>query len=90
MKKWGYCNGDTTCECGLATENTSHMMQCTTPRTPMHLGRPSTAQACTERWKKIGLIIRHDDDINIPNIRAQEKRVHAAQDRYTCPTTDKT
>ena len=28
-KKWGYFNGDTTCECGLATENTSHMLQCT-------------------------------------------------------------
>ena len=24
-KKWGYFNGDTTCECGLATETTSHM-----------------------------------------------------------------
>ena len=29
MMKWGYFNGDTTCECGLATENTSHMLQCT-------------------------------------------------------------
>ena len=28
-KKWGYFNGNTTCECGLATENTSHMLQCT-------------------------------------------------------------
>ena len=28
-KKWGYFNGDPTCECGLATENTSHMLQCT-------------------------------------------------------------
>ena len=39
-KKWGYFNGDTTCECGLATENTSHMLQCT----PLHLGRPSRVQ----------------------------------------------
>ena len=25
-KKWGYFNGDITCECGLAAESTSHMM----------------------------------------------------------------
>ena len=25
-KKWGYFNGDTTCECGLATKNLSHML----------------------------------------------------------------
>ena len=24
---WGYFEGDATCECGLATENTAHMMQ---------------------------------------------------------------
>ena len=28
-KKWGSFNGGTTCECGLATENTFHMLQCT-------------------------------------------------------------
>ena len=27
--EWRYYEGDTTCECGLATENTAHMMQCT-------------------------------------------------------------
>ena len=27
-KKWGYLNGDTTCECGLVAESTSHMLQC--------------------------------------------------------------
>ena len=27
-KKWKYCDGDTTCECGLATDNTTHMPQC--------------------------------------------------------------
>ena len=28
-KKWQYFDGDTTCVCGLATENTAHMLQCT-------------------------------------------------------------
>ena len=27
-KKWGYFNGDTPCACGLATENTAHMLRC--------------------------------------------------------------
>ena len=26
-KKWGYFNGDTTCECGLAAESTAHILQ---------------------------------------------------------------
>ena len=29
QKKWKYFDGDTTCECGLATENTAHILQCT-------------------------------------------------------------
>ena len=56
-KKWGYFKGDTTCECGLATENTSHMLQCTLLAHPCTLDDllefNDTAQACTERWKKI-------------------------------------
>ena len=56
-KKWGYINGDTTCECGLATENTSHMLQCTLLAHPCTLDEllefNDTAQACIERWKKI-------------------------------------
>ena len=56
-KKWGYFNGDTACECGLATENTSHMLQCTLLAYPCTLDDLpefiDTAQACTERWKKI-------------------------------------
>ena len=56
-KKWGYFNGDTTCECGLATENTSHMLQCTLLAHPCTLDDllefNDTAQACIERWKKI-------------------------------------
>ena len=56
-KKWGYFNGDTTCECGLATENTSHMLQCTLLAHPCTMDDllefNDTAQACIERWKKI-------------------------------------
>ena len=56
-KKWEYFNGDITCECGLATENMSHMLQCTLLEHPCTLDDllefNDTAQACTERWKKI-------------------------------------
>ena len=56
-KKWAYFNRDTTCECGLATENTSHMLQCTLLAHPCTLDDliefSDTAQACIERWKKI-------------------------------------
>ena len=56
-KKWGYFNGDTTCECGLATENTSHMLQCTLLAHPCTMDDllefNDTAQACIERWKNI-------------------------------------
>ena len=27
-KKWGYFNGDTTCECGLDEENAVHILRC--------------------------------------------------------------
>ena len=33
----GFDRGDTTCECGLATENTAHMMQCTLLAEPCSL-----------------------------------------------------
>ena len=60
-KKWGYFNGDTTCECGLATENT--------PRTPLHLGRPSRVQRYSSSMHRAMeedcLMIRHDDDDRI-------------------------
>ena len=56
-KKWGYLNGDTTCECGLAAESTSHMLQCSLLAHPCSLDVllefNDTAQTCTERWKKI-------------------------------------
>ena len=55
--KWGYFNGDTTYECGLATESTSHMLQCSLLALPCTLDDllqfNDTVQACTERWKKI-------------------------------------
>ena len=55
--KSGYFNGDTTCECGLATETMSHMLQCTLLAHPCTLDDllefNDTAQACIERWKKI-------------------------------------
>ena len=35
--RWQYYEGDTTCECGLATENTAHMMQCTLLAQPCSL-----------------------------------------------------
>ena len=56
-KKWGYFNGDTTCECGQAAETTAHMMQGSLLAHPNSLDDllkfSDTAQACTERWKKI-------------------------------------
>ena len=27
-EKWGYFNGDLTCACGMAAENTAHMLRC--------------------------------------------------------------
>ena len=36
-QRWWYYEGDSTCECGLATENTAHMMQCTLLAQPCSL-----------------------------------------------------
>ena len=36
-QKWVYFEGEATCECGLATENTAHMMQCTLLALPCSL-----------------------------------------------------
>ena len=56
-KKWEYFNRDTTCECGLAAESTAHMLECSLLVHPCTLDDllefNDTAQACTERWKKI-------------------------------------
>ena len=47
--------GDTTCECGLATENTAPMMQCTLLAQPCSLDDLNkfndTAKKCVEKWK---------------------------------------
>ena len=56
-KKWGYFNGDTTCECGLAAETTAHMLQSSLIAHHYTLDDllkfNDTPQVCTERWKKI-------------------------------------
>ena len=53
-QRWRYYEGDTTCECGLATENTAHMMQCTLLEQPCSLDDLNkfndTAKKCVERW----------------------------------------
>ena len=54
-QRWRYYEGDTTCECGLATESTAHMMQCTLLAQPCSLDGlnkfDDTAKKCMERWK---------------------------------------
>ena len=54
-KKWQYFDGDTTCVCSLATENTAHMIQCTLLARPCTLDDLSkfndTVKSCKERWK---------------------------------------
>ena len=56
-QRWRYYEGDTTCECGLATENTAHMMQCTLLEQPCSLDDLNkfndTAKKCVERWKTL-------------------------------------
>ena len=56
-QRWRYYEGDTTCECGLATENTAHMMQCTLLAQPCSLDNlnkfNNTAKKCVERWKTL-------------------------------------
>ena len=36
-KRWQYFNGDTTCECGIATENTADMLKCILLARPCNL-----------------------------------------------------
>ena len=68
-KKWGYFNGDTTCECGLATENTSHMLQCTLLAHPCTMDDllefNDTAQNMHRAMEEDSLMIRHDDDAGV-------------------------
>ena len=55
--RWQDYEGDTTCECGLATENTTHMMQCTLLAQPCSLDDLNkfndTGKKCVERWKTL-------------------------------------
>ena len=63
-QRWRYYEGDTTCECSLATENTAHMMQCILLAQPCSLDDLNkfndTAKKCVERWKT--LVWWHKDD----------------------------
>ena len=56
-QRWQYYEGVTTCECGLATENTAHMMQCTLLEQPCSLDDLNkfndTEKKCVERWKTL-------------------------------------
>ena len=55
-KKWKYYDGDTTCVCGLATENKAHLLQCSLLTHPCTLDDllqfNDTRRECAERWKK--------------------------------------
>ena len=54
-QKLGYFEGDATCECSLATENTANMMQCTLLARPCSLDDLNSfsgiAKKCVERCK---------------------------------------
>ncbi len=56
-KKWGYYDGDTTCECGQSPENTNHMLRCpllTQSCTLDDLAQfNNAAKQCVDRWKKM-------------------------------------
>ena len=56
-QRWRYYEGNVTCECGLATENTAHMMQCTLLAQLCSLDDlykfNDTAKKCVERWKTL-------------------------------------
>ena len=55
-KKWKYYDGDTTCVCGLAKENTAQLLQCSLLTRPCTLDDllefNDTGRECAERWKK--------------------------------------
>ena len=66
-KKWGYFNGDTTCECGHGNrEHVSHVAM-HTPRTPLHLGLPSSVQRYSSKMHRAmeedSLMTQYDDTI---------------------------
>ena len=63
-QKCGYFEGDTMCECGLATENTAYMMQCTLLARSCSLDDLNNfndiEKKYVERWKT--QVLGHDDD----------------------------
>ena len=54
-KKWGYYEGDTTCDCGVSSENTRHMLECPLLAHSSSLDAllqfNETAKHCVEQWK---------------------------------------
>ena len=56
-KKWGYYEGDTTCNCGVSSENTSHMLECPLLAHSCSLDDRlqfnETAKQCVEQWKTV-------------------------------------
>ena len=56
-QRWRYYKGDTTCECGMATESTTHKMQCILLAQPCSMDVLNqfndTAKKCVERWKTL-------------------------------------
>ena len=51
-KRWGYYEGDTTCDCGVSSENTRHMLECPLPvHSCSWMTFYSSAKQCVEQWK---------------------------------------
>ena len=54
-KKWDYYEGDTTCDCGVSSENTRHMLECPLLSHSCSLDDllqfNETAKECVEQWK---------------------------------------
>ena len=54
-KKWGFYEGDTTCDCGVSSENTRLMLECPLLAHSCSLDDllqfNETAKQCVEQWK---------------------------------------
>ena len=55
LKRWGYYEGDTTCECGFSSENTRHMLECPLLAHSCSLDEllqfNEIVKQCGEQWK---------------------------------------
>ena len=55
LKTWRYYEGDTTCDCGVSSENTRHMLECPLLAHSCSLDDllqfNETAKQCVEQWK---------------------------------------